>query len=627
MHMGPPSLRPRDAAAVAGARLDRGTVRRIWAFARPYRRRIAVLVAAILASAILGLVPPLVVRAILDDAIPQSDRSMVTWLTALAVAAAVGEAALAVVQRWATSSVGEGLIYDLRKALFAKVQRMPIAFFTRTPTGAITARLNTDVVGAQTAVTSTLSSVISNVVVLVTTFIAMVALEWRLTLMALVVLPVFVLPARRVGRKLQQIAREQMQFNATMSTQMTERFNVAGAILVKLFGSPYRENAAFEREARGVRDTGVRAALYGRIFFVALGLVAAVGAAVIYGVGGHLVISGSITPGTLVALAAFVTRIYQPLTALTNARVDLMTSLVSFERVFEVLDANEAITERPGAVDLVAPAGHVEIDGVMFRYPPAAETSIESMEQHAAETDPDRDVLRGVTLDIAPGSTIALVGASGAGKTTLVSLIPRLYDVTGGALRIDGLDVRDLTLDSLHAAVGFVSQDPHLFHVSVADNLRYARDGATDAELVEACTAARIHDMIAALPDGYDTVVGERGYRMSGGEKQRIAIARLLLKDPAVMVLDEATSHLDNDNEAHVQAALDHALRGRTAIVIAHRLSTVRNADLIAVLDEGRIAELGTHDELAARGGHYASQLAAGGDSATVPFAAVSEHA
>jgi ATP-binding cassette subfamily B protein len=440
----------------------------------------------------------------------------------------------------------------------------------------------------------------------------MLALEWRLTLLALVVLPLFVIPARRVGRRLQEISREQMQHNASMNTQMTERFNVAGAILVKLFGDHRREDAAFEQRARGVRDTGIRSAMYGRVFFVALGLVGALGAAAIYGIGGHLVVSGSLTAGTLVALAALVTRVYQPLTGLTNARVDLMTSLVSFERVFEVLDAPEAIRERPGAVDLVGPAGRVTFDHVRFRYPPAAETAIPSLEQREPDADPDRDVLEGVTLDVLPGETVALVGASGAGKSTLVSLVPRLYDVTDGTVRIDGHDVRDLTLDSLRATIGVVAQDPHLFHESIGENMRYAKPDATDDELVAAARAARILDTITALPDGFDTVVGERGYRLSGGEKQRLAIARLLLKDPAVMILDEATSHLDNDNEAQVQAALDVALYGRTAIVIAHRLSTIRGADRIAVLDGGRIVELGTHDELIAKDGRYAAQLRAG---------------
>jgi ATP-binding cassette subfamily B protein len=433
-------------------------------------------------------------------------------------------------------------------------------------------------------------------------------LEWRLTLLALVVLPMFVIPARRVGRRLQQISREQMQHNAAMTTQMTERFNVAGAMLVKLFGDDEREVAAFRSHAAGVRDAGVRQALYGRVFFVALGLVGAIGAVAIYGVGAHLVVSDSISTGTLVALAALVMRIYGPLTALTNTRVDLMTSMVSFE----------PITERPGAVDLPTssagkPSGRVTFDAVRFRYPPAAQTAIASMEQRAPETDPDRDVLVDVSIDIAPGETVALVGASGAGKTTLVSLIPRLYDVTDGAVSIDGHDVRDLTFSSLRGAIGVVSQDPHLFHVSIGENLRYAKPEATKDEIVQAARRARIHDMIASLSDGYDTVVGERGYRLSGGEKQRIAIARLLLKDPAVTILDEATSHLDNDNEAHVQAALEMALDGRTAIVIAHRLSTIRDADRIAVLDGGRIAEIGTHDDLITRDGLYAAQLRAGG--------------
>jgi ATP-binding cassette subfamily B protein len=612
MRMGPPYHPPRDPRSIAGARVTKATLRRIWSFARPYRRTITVFLVGIFASALLALVPPFVIRAILDDAIPDRDRAMITWLAVVAVLAALADAGLQILQRWCSSRVGEGLIYDLRRALFAKVQRMPVAFFTRTPTGALTSRLNNDVIGAQTAVTSTLGSVVSNVVVLVTSLIAMLALEWRLTLLALVVLPLFVIPARRVGRRLQEISREQMQHNASMNTQMTERFNVAGAILVKLFGDHRREDAAFEQRARGVRDTGIRSAMYGRVFFVALGLVGALGAAAIYGIGGHLVVSGSLTAGTLVALAALVTRVYQPLTGLTNARVDLMTSLVSFERVFEVLDAPEAIRERPGAVDLVGPAGRVTFDHVRFRYPPAAETAIPSLEQREPDADPDRDVLEGVTLDVLPGETVALVGASGAGKSTLVSLVPRLYDVTDGTVRIDGHDVRDLTLDSLRATIGVVAQDPHLFHESIGENMRYAKPDATDDELVAAARAARILDTITALPDGFDTVVGERGYRLSGGEKQRLAIARLLLKDPAVMILDEATSHLDNDNEAQVQAALDVALYGRTAIVIAHRLSTIRGADRIAVLDGGRIVELGTHDELIAKDGRYAAQLRAG---------------
>ena len=597
-----------DPTAIAGARVQKGLVKRVWRFARSYRPMLAGFLATIVLAALINLAPPLLIRQIIDGALPDEDRGAVALLAGLMVAVAAAEAFLSIFERLWSSKIGEGLIYDLRVALFDHVQRMPLGFFTRTQTGALVSRMNNDVIGAQRAITGTLGAVVSNVIVVATTIVAMLYLEWRLTLLSLVVLPVFVIPAKRVGRRLQDLTREQMDLNASMNTTMTERFGVAGAMLVKLFGRHDQEVDEFGGRAGRVRDIGVKTALYSRTFFIALGLVAAIGTSLIYWVGGELVISGALTIGTLVALGTYVTRIYTPLTSLTNARVDLMTAFVSFDRVFEVLDTPNPIQDRPGAVDLVEPAGAIELDDVWFTYPTGSEAQVASLETPGAlpENADGSPVLKGLSATMAAGTMTALVGPSGSGKSTLSSLIPRLHEVTEGAVRIDGHDVRDLTQDSLRQAIGVVTQDPHLFHETVRSNLRYARPDVTDAEMEEACRAARIWDVIAALPNGLDTLVGERGYRLSGGEKQRLAIARMLLKDPCIVILDEATSHLDSENEAAVQAALDEALRGRTSVVIAHRLSTIVAADQILVLDEGEFVERGTHVSLLARGGLYA---------------------
>lgn len=611
MRMPPHVALGADPSKIAGATVGKGVVLRVWGFARPYKWLLLGFLGVIVLEAVIGLAPALLIRRIIDDALPAQDRNAVSIAAGLMIAVAFVEAGLSLGERWWSSRIGEGLIFDLRVALFDHVQRMPISFFTRTQTGALISRMNNDVIGAQRAVTGTLGSVVSNVVVLVTTLTAMFLLQWQLTLLSLLLLPLFLLPAKRVGRRLQSMTREQMDLNSSMNTTMTERFNVSGALLVKLFGRHDQESGDFSQRAARVRDIGVLTAVYSRTFFIALGLVGAVGTALVYWLGGQLVISATITVGTLVALGTYVAQIYTPLTSLTNARVDLMTAFVSFDRVFEVLDTPNQVTDRPGAVDLVESRGAIELADVWFRYPAAADVSLQSLEVNGDESRPlsteaSEPVLRGVSAVIAPGSLTALVGPSGAGKTTLSSLIPRLYDVTEGAVLVDGHDVRDLTQSSLRAAIGVVSQDPHLFHDTVGDNLRYARPDATQEEVEAACRGAQIHDVIAALPDGYDTVVGERGYRLSGGEKQRVAIARMLVKDPAIVILDEATSHLDSENEALVQDALTAALEGRTSIVIAHRLSTIRSADQILVIDDGQVVERGTHDSLEAAGGLYA---------------------
>ncbi|MCY3894731.1 MAG: ABC transporter ATP-binding protein [Acidimicrobiaceae bacterium] len=600
-----------DPAGVEGRHLAPGTVRRAAALALPYRMMLTGFLAAQLLGALAFLVPPILFGRIIDEAIPAGDRWQLNVLAAIIVAAAFCEAGLSFIERWWSARIGEGLIFDLRVGLYDHVQRMPIAFFTHVQTGSLISRMNNDVIGAQRAFTGTLSSVVSNTIVLATTLVAMLALEWRLTLLALALLPVFIAPTKRVGRRLQALTRQSMEHNAAMNTVMTERLNVAGALLVKLFGRHDIERAGFSRSARTVRDIGVRSALYGRAFFIGLSLVGAVGAAMLYWVGAHLVISGALTVGTLVAIGLMVVRIYMPLTSLTNARVDVMTALVSFERVFAVLDLPNPIDDRSDAVELESVDGRIELRDVIFTYPAADSQMLLALGGAPATPHQHSDTAAGPVLDsvsavIEPGQTVALVGPSGAGKTTLAALIARLYDVDSGAVSIDGHDVRDVTSASLRSHIGVVSQDPHLFHDTIAANLRYARPGATDEELAAVCRAAHIDELIGSLPEGWNTVVGERGYRLSGGEKQRLAIARVLLKHPAIVVLDEATSHLDSENEALVQSALATALAGRTAVVIAHRLSTIADADQILVLDRGRLVEQGRHLELLAAEGLYA---------------------
>jgi ATP-binding cassette subfamily B protein len=593
---------------VKDRKLAKGTVSRILGYATPYRALVIGFLVTLVLDAVLVVAQPLLFRRIIDQGVTPGDSRVVTTTALVIAGIAVLDSGLTLLGRWYSSRIGEGLIYDLRTQVYDHVQRMPVAFFTRTQTGALVSRLNSDVIGAQQAFTSTLSGVVGNAISLVAVIVAMLALSWQITLASLVLLPLFLVPARWMGRTLQAMTREQMQLNAQMSTQMTERFNIAGALLVKLFGRPDEEAADFAGRSGRVRDIGVRIAMANRIFFTALTLVAALATALVYGIGGNLAIAGTITIGTLLALTALLGRLYGPLTSLSNVRVDVMTALVSFERVFEVLDLEPMVRDKDDAVALRNGPATIEFDHVRFRYPSAEEVSLASLESVARpDSAPVRDdVLRDVSFTAHPGEMVALVGPSGAGKTTITGLVSRLYDVSDGAVRVNGIDVRDATQDSLHTLVGVVTQDAHMFHDTIRANLLYARPDATDEQLMDALRDAQVLRLVAELPEGLDTVVGDRGHRLSGGEKQRMAIARLLLKAPDVVVLDEATAHLDSESEAAVQKALATALQGRTSIVIAHRLSTIREADTILVVEGGRIAQQGRHEDLLAQGGVYA---------------------
>jgi ATP-binding cassette subfamily B protein len=586
--------------------VSRATLRRVAAFARPHRRALVAFLALSTAGAVLGVATPVLAGRAVDAIVAGEATSTVVGLAALIAALAIAGAGLGLLERVQSSRIGEGLILDLRRAVFDHVQSMPVAFFTRTRTGALVSRLNNDVIGAQRAFTSALSGVLTNLIALGLTVAVMARLSWQITLLALVLLPIFVIPARRVGARVGQLEREAADHNAAMTSQMTERFSAAGAVLVKLFGRPAQESAEFGMRAARVRDIGVRSAMATEVFMRALILVSGLAQALIYGLGGYLALRGELAAGTVVTLALLLTRLYTPLTALASARLDVTTALVSFERVFEVLDIEPLIAERPDPLPLPAGPVSVEFDGVRFSYPSADKVSLASLEDVFVldGRQPD-EVLHGVSFRVEAGQTVALVGSSGAGKSTIASLVPRLYDVDAGAVRLSGVDVRDLSFDDLRAAVGMVTQDGHLFHDSIRANLLYARPDAGDDELWDALRRSRLDDLVRGLGDGLDTVVGERGYRLSGGERQRLTIARLLLARPRVVLLDEATAHLDSDSEAAVQEALAEALDGRTALVIAHRLSTIRAADLILVVEGGRIVERGRHDELLAAGGRY----------------------
>ncbi|MEY4197657.1 MAG: hypothetical protein RLZZ477_242 [Actinomycetota bacterium] len=593
--------------SVKDQKLKPGTVKRIARYALPYKRSLIFFLVTVIIDAMLVVSTPLLLRRLVDEGVIPGNSSLVTRLALLVGLIAVGDALVNMIGRWFSARIGEGLIFDLRTQVFQHIQRQSIAFFTRTQTGALISRINSDVIGAQQAFTTTLSGVISNLLSLVLVIGTMLILSWQITIVSLLLVPAFLLPTKWVGRKLQRLTRDSFNLNAEMSATMTERFNVSGALLVSLYGDPKIENSYFSTRARKVADIGISIALLNRIFFIALTSIAAVATAFAYGVGGHLTINKEITLGTLLAITALLARLYGPLTALSNVRVDVMTALVSFERVFEVLDLTPMVRDKEAAKPLSAGPLNIAFSNVKFSYPRAEEISLASLESVAKpETIQSGEILKGISFDVPAGTLTALVGSSGAGKTTISALLPRLYDVTNGAISINGDDIRDLQLQSLRDAIGIVTQDAHMFHDSIATNLRYAKADATESEMESACRAAQIWDLISSLPNGFDTVVGERGHRLSGGEKQRLAIARLLLKAPRIVVLDEATAHLDSENEALVQQALATALKDRTSIVIAHRLSTIRAAHQILVLDDGLIKERGRHDELLALNGIYA---------------------
>ena len=592
--------------SVKSQRLKPGTLTRIATYAKPYKKYISLFLVTVIIDALLIVSTPLLLRKLIDDGVIPKNGELITELALLVGLLAIVDAAFNIAGRWFSSRVGEGLIYDLRSQVFSHVQRQSIAFFTRTQTGALISRINSDVIGAQQAFTSSLAGVVSNVISLVLVAGTMAYLSWQITAISLVLLPLFIYPTKWVGRKIQALTRQSFDLNAKMSSTMTERFNVSGAILVSLYGDPNKESKAFSTRARKVADIGIKTAMLNRLFFISLTSVAAVATAIAYGVGGHLALDGSLTVGTLLALTALLARLYGPLTALSNVRVDVMTSLVSFERIFEVLDLQPMVKERADAKELKAEPASINVRDVHFAYPRADEISLASLESVAkSELTESGEILRGISFNAEPGTLTAIVGPSGAGKTTLSALIPRLYDVTSGAIEINGEDIRNFTLQSLRDRIGVVAQDPHLFHESIAENLRYAKFDATEEEMIKACQSAQIWSMISALPNGLETMVGERGHRLSGGEKQRLAIARMMLKAPSIVILDEATAHLDSENEELVQAALKIALQGRTSIVIAHRLSTIMNADQILVMQDGVIVERGRHTELMSATGLY----------------------
>jgi ATP-binding cassette, subfamily B, bacterial len=592
--------------SVKRQKLKAGTLKRIFSFALPYRKFLTIFIFTVVIDAILIVATPLLLRSLVDDGVIPGRPDIVTRLALIVAALAIADAAFSMLGRWFSSRIGEGLIYDLRSQVFEHVQKQSIAFFTRTQTGSLISRINSDVIGAQQAFTSTLSGIVSNSLTLLLVVIAMLTLSWQITLVSLVLLPVFIVPTKWIGRKLANYTRQSFELNAEMSSTMTERFNVSGALLVSLYGDRIAEGSNFRIKARRVADMGIKIAMLNRIFFIAMTSVAAIATSFAYGIGGHLAIDKEITIGTLLAITALLARLYGPLTSLSNIRVDVMSALVSFERVFEVLDLKPMVTDPVNPISIPKTMPIIEFSKVSFTYPKADEISIASLEgASVVETIDSEAVLDGVSFTCKPGTLTALVGPSGAGKSTISGLLPRLYDVTEGLISINGVDIRDTTILELRSLIGIVTQDSHMLHESIAENLRYAKVDATENEMWAVCDAAQIGEFIRTLPNGLDTVVGERGHRLSGGEKQRLAIARLLLKQPQIVVLDEATAHLDSENEALVQNALATALAGRTSIVIAHRLSTVVHADQILVLENGRIVESGKHDELVAKGGLY----------------------